>query len=102
GAGKPANEPIRQSHIASDTPYNTYVIRGLPPGPIANPGRAALEAVAHPLDTDDLYFVADGTGGHAFSRTLDEHNSNVRRLRDIEKRAAVTRGQSAAPGAEVE
>lgn len=87
GAGKPSDEPIRQSHIASDTPYNTYVIRGLPPGPIANPGRAALEAVAHPLDTDDLYFVADGTGGHAFSKTLDEHNGNVRRLREIERRS---------------
>ncbi|ALN73649.1 endolytic transglycosylase MltG [Aureimonas sp. AU20] len=102
GAGKPSDEPIRQSHIASETPYNTYVIRGLPPGPIANPGRAALEAVAHPLATDDLYFVADGTGGHAFSRTLDEHNNNVRRLRDIERRAAASRGQPAPPEAAVE
>lgn len=102
GAGKPANEPIRQSHIASDTPYNTYVIRGLPPGPIANPGRAALEAVAHPLDTDDLYFVADGTGGHAFSRTLDEHNTNVRRLREIERRAAATAGRAGSTDAAVE
>lgn len=99
GAGKPANEPIRQSHIASDTPYNTYVIRGLPPGPIANPGRAALEAVAKPLETEDLYFVADGTGGHAFARTLNEHNANVRKYREIEKRAAAERGQSTEVGA---
>jgi UPF0755 protein len=80
GDGKPADRPIFQSDIRKETPYNTYVIRGLPPGPIANPGRAALEAVAHPWKTDDLYFVADGTGGHAFAKTLDEHNANVRRL----------------------
>ncbi len=91
GAGKPPTEPIRQSHIADQNPYNTYVIRGLPPGPIANPGRASLQAVAHPLDTDDLYFVADGTGGHAFSRTLQEHNVHVRRLREREAQAAAAR-----------
>ena len=85
GAGKPANEPIRQSHIRSNTPYNTYVINGLPPGPIANPGRAALEAVANPSSTKDVYFVADGNGGHIFAETLDEHNANVRRYREIEK-----------------
>ncbi|KQT52923.1 MULTISPECIES: endolytic transglycosylase MltG [unclassified Aureimonas] len=85
GAGKPADEPIRQSHLKSNTPYNTYVIKGLPPGPIANPGRAALEAVANPSATDDVYFVADGTGGHVFSKTLDEHNANVRRYRQIER-----------------
>ncbi|WP_244631092.1 endolytic transglycosylase MltG [Aureimonas sp. ME7] len=96
GAGKPANEPIRQSHIAGETPYNTYVIRGLPPGPIANPGRASLEAVAHPLDTRDLYFVADGTGGHAFAATLNEHNANVRRYRQIERDAAAARAQTPA------
>ncbi|WP_246333044.1 endolytic transglycosylase MltG [Aureimonas mangrovi] len=83
GAGKPPEEPLRRSHIESDTPYNTYRINGLPPGPIANPGRAALEAVAHPLETDDLYFVADGTGGHAFARTLEEHNANVRAYRAL-------------------
>ncbi|WP_294646294.1 endolytic transglycosylase MltG [uncultured Aureimonas sp.] len=97
GAGKPSDEPIRQSHIASNSPYNTYVIRGLPPGPIANPGRASLEAVAHPLDTKDLYFVADGTGGHAFARTLNEHNANVRRYRDIERAAAAGRADAASP-----
>jgi UPF0755 protein len=85
GAGKPADEPIRQSHLKSDTPYNTYVIKGLPPGPIANPGRAALEAVANPSSTEDVYFVADGTGGHVFSKTLDQHNANVKRYRQIER-----------------
>jgi UPF0755 protein len=85
GSGKPANEPIRQSHIKDANPYNTYVINGLPPGPIANPGRAALEAVANPSETQDVYFVADGTGGHIFAKTLDEHNANVRRYRAIER-----------------
>ncbi|MEF2070986.1 endolytic transglycosylase MltG [Consotaella aegiceratis] len=94
GAGKPAGEPIRQSHLKDDNPYNTYVHGGLPPGPIANPGRAALEAVAHPADTDALYFVADGTGGHVFSATLDEHNANVRRYREVERQRAA--GEDAA------
>ena len=68
--GRPADRPIYQSDIEKPTPYNTYVIDGLPPTPIANPGRAALEAVANPSQTDDLYFVADGTGGHVFASTL--------------------------------
>lgn len=90
GAGRPADRPIYRSDIRKETPYNTYVINGLPPGPIANPGRAALEAVANPWKTDDLYFVADGTGGHVFAKTLDEHNANVRRWRKIsaERKAA--------------
>jgi len=75
---------IRQSEIALDTPYNTYKIQGLPPGPICNPGRASLEAVVNPPDTDDLYFVADGTGGHAFAATVAEHNANVAHWRQIE------------------
>ena len=79
GKGKPADRPIYQSDIDKPTPYNTYVIDGLPPTPIANPGRAALEAVANPSKTDDLYFVADGTGGHVFASTLEEHNENVAR-----------------------
>ncbi|WP_306118677.1 MULTISPECIES: endolytic transglycosylase MltG [unclassified Roseitalea] len=83
GEGMPSGRPIYQSDIRSQTPYNTYVIDGLPPGPIAIPGRASLEAVANPAETDALYFVADGTGGHAFARTLDEHNANVRRWREI-------------------
>ncbi len=85
GEGMPSGRPIYQSDIESRTPYNTYVIGGLPPGPIAIPGRAALEAVANPAETDALYFVADGTGGHAFATTLDEHNANVRRWREIRR-----------------
>jgi UPF0755 protein len=77
--------PIQRNEIEQPTPYNTYVIDGLPPGPIANPGRAALEAVANPARTKELYFVADGTGGHAFSETLDQHQRNVARLRALEQ-----------------
>ncbi len=86
GEGKPSDRPIYQSDIEGQTPYNTYTINGLPPGPIANPGRAALEAVANPSETDDLYFVADGTGGHVFSATLDEHNANVARYRAFQRK----------------
>ncbi|MEM6665015.1 MAG: endolytic transglycosylase MltG [Pseudomonadota bacterium] len=75
---------IRRSEIDGYTPYNTYQIDGLPPTPIANPGRLSLEAVANPEETDALFFVADGTGGHAFSVTYEEHNRNVRRWREIE------------------
>jgi UPF0755 protein len=77
--------PIMRSEIEQPTPYNTYVIEGLPPGPIANPGRAALEAVANPARTKELYFVADGTGGHTFSETLDQHQKGVARLRAMEQ-----------------
>lgn len=84
GEGKPSDRPIYQSDLKKETPYNTYIIKGLPQGPIANPGRAALEAVANPWRTKDLYFVADGTGGHAFAATLDEHNANVRNWRKLE------------------
>lgn len=81
GEGKPVDAAILKSQIGKETPYNTYVIKGLPPTPIANPGRAALEAVANPSHTTYLYFVADGTGGHAFATTLEEHNENVKRYR---------------------
>jgi UPF0755 protein len=77
--------PILKSEIEQPTSYNTYVIQGLPPGPIANPGRAALEAVANPARTKELYFVADGTGGHTFSETLEQHQKAVARLRTIEQ-----------------
>jgi UPF0755 protein len=86
GMGKPADRPIYQSDIDKPTPYNTYQIDGLPPTPIANPGRAALEAVANPSKTDDLYFVADGSGGHVFAATLEEHNQNVQRYREYQKK----------------
>lgn len=85
GKGKPSDRPIYQSDLDKDTPYNTYKINGLPPTPIANPGRDALEAVANPPKSDALYFVADGTGGHVFSKTLDEHNANVRKWRAMQK-----------------
>ncbi len=77
--------PISRAELDKPTPYNTYTIDGLPPGPIANPGRAALEAVANPSLTQELYFVADGTGGHAFAESLEQHNRNVQRWRQIEK-----------------
>ena len=73
--------PITRSEIEQPTPYNTYVIDGLPPGPIANPGRASIEAAANPARTKELFFVADGTGGHAFAETYDQHQKNVARLR---------------------
>jgi UPF0755 protein len=75
---------LRQSELRSNTPYNTYVIDGLPPGPIANPGRSAIEAALNPEKTEYLFFVADGTGGHVFAETLAEHNENVAKWRAIE------------------
>lgn len=75
---------LRQSELRAETPWNTYVIDGLPPTPIANPGRASLEAAANPPESPYVFFVADGTGGHAFSETLEEHNANVARWREIE------------------
>ncbi len=75
---------LRQSELRSNTPYNTYVIDGLPPGPIANPGAAAIEAALHPEATKFLFFVADGSGGHVFAETLAEHNKNVAKWRKLE------------------
>ncbi len=78
---------LRQSELRRETPYNTYVITGLPPTPIANPGREAIAAAVNPDTTDDLFFVADGTGGHAFAATLEAHNENVARWRALEAQA---------------
>ena len=80
---------LTRAEIDTKTPYNTYQINGLPPGPIANPGRAALEATLNPAKTNDLYFVADGSGGHTFSETLKDHNSAVQKWRASEKQAKV-------------
>lgn len=77
--------PIKRSEIQQPSPYNTYVIDGLPPGPIANPGRASLEATANPARTRDLFFVADGTGGHSFTETYDQHQKGVAKLRAMER-----------------
>ena len=77
----------RERDLERPTPYNTYIIDALPPGPIANPGRASIEAAANPARTKELYFVADGTGGHAFAENYDQHQSNVARLRAIEQGA---------------
>lgn len=97
--------PIYRSQLRDDSnPYNTYTIPALPPGPIANPGRASLEAVANPSRTDDLFFVADGTGGHAFAETYEEHNRNVERWREIERQREAAReaAESEADAAEQE
>ena len=87
--GLPLGRGIRKSELDAHTPYNTYHFAGLPPTPIANPGRASIAAVLDPPDTQDLYFVADGTGGHAFAATFEEHQRNVDRWREIEARRQV-------------
>jgi UPF0755 protein len=83
--GKPLGRRIRQSEINAVNDYNTYSMTGLPRGPITNPGRASIAAVLNPAQTDVLYMVADGTGGHAFARTLPEHNANVEKWFTIRK-----------------
>jgi UPF0755 protein len=88
---------LTKDEIAKPTPYNTYTIDGLPPGPIANPGRAAMEAVANPSRTKELYFVADGTGGHVFAETLEQHARNVARWRQIEAERAAAAAAPQAP-----
>lgn len=86
--GEPLGRGLRQSELRGQTPYNTYVINGLPPTPIANPGRASIEAVLNPLETEYIFFVADGTGGHAFATNLRDHNANVAKWRRIERERA--------------
>ena len=93
--GRPLRRGIRRSELQAVTPYNTYQIDGLPPTPIANPGREAIEAVLNPPDSDELFFVADGTGGHQFARTYAEHQANVARWRALEAAAAGEAAQAA-------
>ena len=97
------DHPITKSEKEQPTPYNTYFIDGLPPGPITNPGRASLEAAANPARTKELYFVADGTGGHSFSESYDQHQKNVGKLRALEETKdstedALAQARAAAPG----
>lgn len=99
GGKAPLGRPISRADIVAPTAYNTYAIDGLPPGPIANPGKDALAAVANPADTKDIYFVADGTGGHAFAETLAEHNRNVARWRAIEAAKPAASASSSSSGA---
>jgi UPF0755 protein len=81
--GRPLGRSLTHAEVIDPTPYNTYVIAGLPPTPIANPGKAAIEAALHPIESNDLFFVADGTGGHVFAETFEEHTKNVARWRQI-------------------
>jgi UPF0755 protein len=86
--GYPLGRGIRASELEAATPYNTYVVSGLPPTPICNPGKASLEAVLRPENSADLYFVANGTGGHVFTSSIQEHEKNVARWRKIEQESA--------------
>ena len=81
----PLGRALTRRDLKTEHPFNTYLNGGLPPGPIANPGRAAIEAVLHPLETEELYFVADGNGGHAFAKTLRQHQRNVARWRKVQR-----------------
>ena len=85
--GAPLGRALTRTDLQTESDYNTYTNGGLPVGPIANPGRAAIEAVLNPAETDYLYFVAAGNGGHAFAKTLDEHNSNVAKWRKLKGQA---------------
>ena len=99
GAGK-LERSLTRADIDTATPYNTYQINGLPPGPIAIPGRASMEAVIAPVQTAELFFVADGTGGHAFAVTLDEHNANVKKWRESQQNGLQLPGVEQAPPAD--
>ncbi len=85
GGGLPLGRALTRADLQMPSPYNTYLTDGLPPTPIANPGRAALSAVMRPASSEEFYFVADGTGGHVFARTLEEHNRNVQRWRKLRR-----------------
>jgi UPF0755 protein len=96
------DHPIQQDELDRETPYNTYKINGLPPTPIACPGRASIEAVLKPTKTKDLYFVAEGTGGHVFAATLEEHNKNVAKWRVVEREIREKEAEQAAAQAAAE
>src|SRR5712691_1962288 len=87
--GAPLGHPLRQSELTMPNPYSTYQIAGLPPTPISNPGRGAIEAVFNPPNSQELYFVANGTGGHVFAKTIAEHQKNVAQWRKLEQQSAV-------------
>ena len=99
--GTPLGHGIRQSELASTTAYNTYHFTGLTPTPICNPGRASIAAVLDPARTDDLYFVANGTGGHSFSATMEEHQRNVERWRAVERQRAMAQSPSTSSGGQM-
>jgi UPF0755 protein len=86
GGDASLTRPLTRADLAIASPYNTYVVKGLPPGPIANPGRKSLTAALNPAATNELYFVANGEGGHTFARTFEEHQRNVARWRAIRDR----------------
>lgn len=94
----PFNRELTRADLASNTPYNTYVVNGLPSGPICNPGRASIMAATHPARDRSLYLVADGQGGHAFATTLGEHNRNVERWRQIQRDRAEQQQLQQSPG----
>ena len=99
--GRPLGRGITRAELAAKTPYNTYQVAGLPPTPIANPGKAAITAVLNPPKTDELFFVANGLGGHAFASTFAEHQKNVAHWREIERqRQAAQAGAAAVAGAQ--
>ena len=97
--GYPLGRGIQQSELDAATPYNTYVITGLPPGPICNPGKDSIAAVLNPDQTDDLFFVATGRGGHVFASTISEQERNVAAYRAFERRQTAPQPQAAAPQA---
>jgi len=99
GEGKPDGFRLSRADLDTQSPFNTYVSNGLPPSPIANPGRASLEAVANPSRTRDLFFVADGSGGHAFAESYEEHLKNVSRWRQVNRDAATAAGSQSGTAA---